>query len=69
MLGDYSLIKRNEYLFEKGFRKRKHPATLGNGKQLRFDNILFHKDGLVFIWLGSIVFDFWEKETRLVLFF
>ena len=37
--------------------------TSGNGKQLRFDNILFHKDGLVFTWLSSIVFDQGEERN------
>ena len=39
----------------KNFKKRKRRATLGNRKQLRFDYILFHKDGLVFTWFGSIL--------------
>ena len=52
MFGVYSLIvKRNEVYSgseRKNFRKTKRLATLENRKQLRFDNILFHEDGLAF---------------------
>ena len=31
--------------------------------KLRFDDILFHKDGLASTWLDSIVLDYWGERN------